>query len=108
MATYQETVQDTVSGAVSAVAGESDAVKSATAMAAVQAAAMVPPPEGRDVGVLWKMLIGGLLAVLLVSLAGIVWSVMDDKTGTTSDVLVTIFTATLTALIGLFAKSPTQ
>lgn len=105
MATFQENVEAAVAGAVSGTTGESDAVKTAAVAAA---AAAIPAPESKDVGWLWKMLVGGLLLVMVLSLAGIVWSVMDSDSETASDVLVTIFTATLTALMGLFVKSPTQ
>ena len=105
MATFQENVEAAVAGAVSGTAGETDAVKTA-AVAAATAAIPAPPPQ--DVGWLWKMLVGGLLFVMVLSLGGIVWSVMDGEKTTSSDVLVTIFTATLTALMGLFVKSPTE
>jgi hypothetical protein len=101
VAALGENVQSAISAAVTATAGESDTVKAASAAAA----AAIPPPPLTDVGALWKMLVGGLLVILLAARIGIIWAVVDKRT---TDVLVTVFTSSLTALIGLFVKSPSQ
>lgn len=56
----------------------------------------------------WKALIVGLLALLVLALAGVVWAVLDGSESTSPDVLVTVFASVLTGLIGLFVKSPVQ
>lgn len=98
-----------MAGAMDAVAAESDEVKTAVAGAtAAAAAAAVGPPVGKTVGVLWTILVGGLVAAVLGALVGIIWTVLDDKDGTSPDVIVTVFSSALAALIGLFVKSPTS
>jgi hypothetical protein len=54
----------------------------------------------------WETFVVGLLVLLLCSLVGIVWTVADGNDATSPDVLVSIFTSTLTGLLGLFVRSP--
>jgi hypothetical protein len=76
-------------------------------MTSEQLSAPVPSPDDVVSGWLWRVLVGGLVGVLVVSLAGIMWTVCDGNTDTSPDVLVTIFSSTLAGLIGLFVNSPT-
>lgn len=64
--------------------------------------AAVPAPNKEVTGMLWQTLVVGLVAVLIISLLGIIITVVDGKTATSPDTLVTVFTAALTGLIGLF------
>lgn len=50
----------------------------------------------------------GLVVLLVISLGGVIWSVIDGNDKTSPDVIVTLFTAVLTGLIGLFVKSPVK
>ena len=68
-------------------------------------AAMYDPSQP-TVDWLWRVLIIGLVGALGVALIGVAWAVLDGNEGTSPDVMVTVFTALLTGLIGLFAKSP--
>lgn len=66
----------------------------------------VPGPGQGTADRLWQYLVGGLLIILIVALIGILWAVLDGNTKTSPDVAVTVFTATLTGLLGLFVSSP--
>lgn len=57
---------------------------------------------------LWYALVYTLAVILVICTIGVLWSVFDGKETTNSDVIVTLFTATLTGLLGLFVKSPSQ
>ena len=96
---------ENVQGAMHATATADPAVQAAAVGAAVTAS-LPSPPLPADVGFLWKALVVGLLAVLLVAAGGIIYTVADGNTSTTPDVLVTIFTSVLTGLVGLFVQSP--
>jgi hypothetical protein len=98
MATMQETVQE----ALDATAGQPPEVQAAAVRAAI------PPPTGGDVNWLWKALVTGLILLLVLSLIGVMWAVIDGDDDTSPDTIVTLFTAVLTGLIGLFVKSPVQ
>lgn len=98
MATLQESVND----ALAATSGQAPEVQAA----AVRAAIGQPPPEA--VSWLWKALVVGLILLLVISLGGVIWAVLDGTGKTSPDVIVTLFTAVLTGLIGLFVKSPVQ
>ena len=67
---------------------------------------VIGEPDQRTRSVLWILLVAGLLALLGVTLWGIVDTITDNKNTTSPDKLITIFTAVLTGLIGLFAPSP--
>ena len=65
----------------------------------------VQGPDQATANVLWKSLVIGL--VVLTGLAGI-GVIVTVATGRTNDAILTVFTTTLAALVGLFVKSPTQ
>jgi hypothetical protein len=96
------TVRDAVAQALEATAGQPVEVQAAAVAAAM------PAPPSNEVGWLWKALIAGLIAVLVLALGGVLVAVLDGKDSTSPDVIVTLFTAVLTGLIGLFVKSPVQ
>lgn len=102
MATLEESVRDAVAG----VADEASEIKAAVGAAAVTAA--IPSPVGPEVNTLWKTLVSGLVAILALSLGGIIYTVADANELTSPDVLVTVFSSVLTGLIGLFVRSPVQ
>jgi hypothetical protein len=77
------------------------------AVASEVAKAVVPTPLPQDVGFLWRTLVMGLVAAVLISLGGIIFTVADANADTSPDVIVTVFTSALTGLIGLFVQSPT-
>ena len=79
-------------------------MKAAVGSAAV--AALLPLPNlPKDIGFLWKCVVVGLVAITVLAAGGIITAVFFGK-GT--DVLVTLFTTTLAAVVGLFVKSPIQ
>jgi hypothetical protein len=53
-----------------------------------------------------RVLVLALLAVLVVSVGGIIATVADGNDGTRPDVIMTVFSLALTGLLGLFVKSP--
>ena len=53
-----------------------------------------------------RTLVLALLAVLVVSLGGIIVTAADGDDGTRPDVIMTVFLLALTGLLGLFVKSP--
>jgi uncharacterized membrane protein YqjE len=57
---------------------------------------------------LWRILVGALALILLMSLGGIIVTVADGNDRTRPDAIVTVFLFALTGLLGLFAKSPTR
>lgn len=95
-----------VSAALAATAGEDPQIRAAAAGGA--ASAVVPPPPAQDVGWLWRALTVGLIAIMVIALAGIIFMLADGNDKTSPDVLVTIFASVLTGLIGLFVKSPSS
>jgi hypothetical protein len=99
-------VQEAVRDAVQGVSEESSEVKAAVGAAAATAATRIPDPLPGEVGVLWKILVLALSVVLVIALAGIIWTVVDGKEDTSPDVIVTVFSSALTGLLGLFVKSP--
>lgn len=65
-----------------------------------------PATEPGTSGQLWLTFVTGLLLLLLCSLAGIIWTVADGDAATSPEVLLPIFSSTLTGLLGLFVRSP--
>jgi hypothetical protein len=57
---------------------------------------------------IWRILVGALALILLMSLGGIIVTVADGNAHTRPDSIVTVFLFALTGLLGLFAKSPTR
>jgi hypothetical protein len=102
VAFIRRTLQDAVSEALEATEGQPAEVQAAAVAAAI------PPPSPEAAIGLWRTLVTGLVIVLVLSLIGIMWAVLDGNANTSPDVIVTIFTAALTGLIGLFVRSPMQ
>jgi hypothetical protein len=65
-------------------------------------------PDRRVSDWLWLMLVSGLVIVLVVSLAGVIWTVVDGNDSTSPDVIVTVFSSTLAGLIALFVNTPAK
>jgi hypothetical protein len=99
-------VEQNVRAAVDAVEGQPAEVKAAVGAAAATAA--IPSPAPADAGMLWKIFVAGLVAILLIALGGIIYTVADANDQTGPDVIVTVFSSVLTGLIGLFVKAPTR
>lgn len=95
-------IQSSVEAAIEAVKDQPSAVKAAVGAAAATAAVPAPTPD--QAGWLWRILVGGLVVVLFTALIGIILTVNDGKESTSPDVLVTVFSSSLTGLIGLFVK----
>jgi hypothetical protein len=90
-----------VSDALTGMGDQPEAVK----IAAVQA---VGAPGRRATDVIWLVVVAGLVGLLFYSLSGIIDLLLDSSSTKSPDKLITIFTSTLTGLIGLFAPSPLQ
>lgn len=91
-----------VQSVLAATKDESEAVRSKALDA------LIGEPSQTAADGLWKSLVTGLLILLAIALAGMLWAILDGETDTSPDVAVTAFTALLTGLLGLFIKSPTQ
>jgi hypothetical protein len=65
--------------------------------------AVLGQPTQRTTNWLWKAVVTGLLVVLSIAIGGIIGLL---ATGHMVDTVVTVFTATLTGLVGLFVPSP--
>ena len=100
-----DAITNNVRAAMDAVGDQPAEVKAAVGAAAASAA--VPAPTSDQAGPLWKTLVTGLVVILIISLVGIIWTVADGKDTTSPDVIVTVFTAALTGLLGLFVKPAT-
>jgi hypothetical protein len=95
---------DAANQALEATAGESDQVKSAAVSAAIASVA-IPAPPPQEAGFLWKMLVVTLSLGLLGIIGAVIYAALDGSDTTGTDVLITIFTGLLGALIGLFVPS---
>jgi hypothetical protein len=101
-------VQDMVTAALTATTNESDNVKAAAAGGAASAASgAVPAPTGMTTNILWTILVSVLSAVVLGSAISIIVYALGNKAAP-PDILTTIFTTTLSGLIGLFVKAPSS
>lgn len=101
-------VQDMVTAALTATAGESEAVKSAAVNGAATASSgAVGPPTPTTTNILWMILVSVLGGVVLGSAIAIIVYALGNKAAP-PDILTTIFTTTLSGLIGLFVKSPSS
>jgi len=101
-------LHDMVTAALTATAGQSEAVQSAAVNGAATAAAgAVPSPSGKTTNFLWTILVSVLGAVVLASAISIIVYALGNKAAP-PDILTTIFTTTLSGLIGLFVKSPSS
>jgi hypothetical protein len=94
-------LEDQVRAALHGAQGESDTVKASAVSAAVSN--FVPPPAGAQAALLWKVFIVGLVGLMTISLIGLIVLLAEGKSST---VMVTIFTSLLSALVGVFVKSP--
>jgi hypothetical protein len=77
----------------------------------VRAAALnslIPVPDQTAANDLWKYLVIGLLALILIALLGLLFMIGDGDADTSPDLVVTAFSSLLTGLLGLFIKSPTS
>jgi hypothetical protein len=63
-------------------------------------------PSQSAVDRIYGYLVPGLLILAGLALIGMFYVIADGKVDTTPDLLLTVFTATLTGLLGLFARSP--
>lgn len=97
-----------VTAALTATAGETDTVKAAAVGGAATAAAgAVPPPTATTTNILWIILISVLSLVVLGSAISMIVYALENK-ASPPDILITIFTTTLSGLIGLFVKPPSS
>lgn len=99
---------DAVTKTLDAAHGESEPVKRAAVAAVAVAAAPIPSPSPKEVGGLWWAIVLGLLALLFVTLVGLLWTVLDGDSGTSADKVLIVFTPLLTGLLGLFTPSPRE
>jgi len=87
------------------VASVAQSVQNLSAPAQVAAVnAVIGPPDAPTTKIVWIILVGGLVAVLLLALGGLIY-LLSEELGNT-DTLLTVFTSVLTGLVGLFAPSP--
>ena len=101
-----QNVQNAVSAALAATAKESDAVKAAAAGGAAAAASgAISSPSTKTANALWTILVSVLSLVLLGSSVSIIVYAVKYK-ASPPDILITIFTTTLSGLIGLFVRPP--
>jgi hypothetical protein len=96
---------EAVTKALDAVKNESVPVKEA-AVTAVASSAPIGSPK--KVEGLWWAIVIGLLALLGVTLIGLLWTVLDGNDKTSPDKVLIVFTPLLTGLLGLFTPSPRQ
>jgi uncharacterized membrane protein YbhN (UPF0104 family) len=102
--TPQENVNTLLTGALTATQGESDAIKMAAITTATRT---IPRPGAGTANLLWIILVCVLGGVVLASaLAGVIY-VLENKVAP-PDILVTIFTTSISGLIGLFVRPPTN
>ena len=99
-------VQDAVTAALTATANESEAVRAAAAGGAAAATSgAIAAPSSATTNVLWTILVSVLSLVVLGSAISIVVYVVENK-ASPPDILITVFTTTLSGLIGLFVRPP--
>src|SRR5438874_12524991 len=74
----------------------------------VQKAAMdvLRPPTQPTIDKLWLILVGGLVGALLASVIGLI--VWVGHTNAQTDKIITVFSAVLAGLVGLFVTSPLE
>ncbi len=70
---------------------------------ALEEAYLVTDPSQETADRLWLLLVGGLLAMLLIGLVGLILLVALDKS---YEVVLTAFAALLSGLLGLFVNAP--
>jgi hypothetical protein len=70
--------------------------------------ALVAGADQETTNWLWLILVGGLMTLTGFALIGTFYLIADDKAGTSPDLALTMFTALLTGMLGLFIKSPRE
>lgn len=70
-----------------------------------QSQPVVSQADQKTTDYLWKWFVSGLVIIAVLAVTGIVVTV---AIGRPTDTILTIFTTTLAALVGLFVKSPIQ
>jgi hypothetical protein len=99
-----QNVQDAVTAALTATANESEAVKAAAAGGAAAATSgAIAAPSSSTTNFLWIILVSVLSLVVLGSAISIIVYSAENK-ASPPDILITVFTTTLSGLIGLFVR----
>jgi hypothetical protein len=102
----EEHVKNMVSAALAATSNETESVKAAAAGgAAAAASSTLGAPSNTTTNVLWTILVSVLGLVTLGSAISILIYALENK-ASPPDILITVFTTTLSGLIGLFVKQP--
>lgn len=97
-----------VGAALTATAGQSEAVKAAASGGAAAAAAgAIGTPNTGTTNILWIIVVSVLGLVTLGSAISVVVYTLENK-ASPPDILVTVFTAALSGLIGLFVRPPSS
>jgi len=97
-------VEDNIMNALNESAGKTDDEKMKAVAQAMGISADKLSPH--DVGRLYKAVVGGLLAIMIIALTAFSWTILDGNDKTTPDLLLTVFTGSLGALVGFFVRSP--
>jgi hypothetical protein len=84
---------------------EKQQAKESIEKAITAAAAKLPGPDAGTANTLWRIFVFTLSLTLVLSVLGVIWTVVDGKESTSPDVIITIFTASLAGLIGLFVPA---
>jgi hypothetical protein len=106
--TAQQHVHNMVAAALDATAGQSDAIRAAAAGgAATGATGAVGAPSAGTTNILWTIMVSVLGLVILGSTISIVVYALQNKAAP-PDILTTVFTTTLSGLIGLFVRPPSS
>ena len=101
-----QNVQDAVTAALTATANETEAVKAAAAGGAAAATSgAIAAPSSSTTNFLWIILVSVLSLVFLGSAISIIVYSAENK-ASPPDILITVFTTTLSGLIGLFVRPP--
>jgi len=95
-----------VAAALEATTDQSETVRAAAAGGAAAAATgAIGAPSSATTNILWTILVSVLGLVTLGSAISIIIYALENKTSP-PDILTTVFTTTLSGLIGLFVKQP--
>jgi uncharacterized membrane protein HdeD (DUF308 family) len=99
-------VQNMVTAALEATADQPETVKAAAAGGAAAAAtSAIGAPSSTTTNILWTILVTVLGLVTLGSAISMIIYALENK-ASPPDILTTVFTTTLSGLIGLFVKQP--
>lgn len=95
-----------VTAALEATSDQSETVKAAAVGGAtVAAASAIGAPSSTTTNILWTILVSALALVTLGSAIAMIIYALQNK-ASPPDILTTVFTTTLSGLIGLFVKQP--